>query len=273
MQALPWVLLGKRVAYQPDLDTSAAMLAFGRSPLLPGQLLGHPGPPLTSLQTKALLEEMYKLDTNPSHPTSTKTQFKDISSTDDVTHVYVRVDEPKGLSSRFEGPYKVISRPSRSQVEVRVGSYANGQPRTSIFHWSSCKPAHLREDFQEGSRPNLGRPRTRPDPPVVKTQLTDAQSDVNKLPSAAAQSDVNKLPSAVRTSNHNNGGGGKIQTSNFETLSGNAPHPDYLAKGPLITRDMFDKWAPDMLGPPSAARPVRSTRNPSPNYVGSLTYT
>ena len=28
MRALPWVMLGKRVAVQPDLDASAAMLTF-----------------------------------------------------------------------------------------------------------------------------------------------------------------------------------------------------------------------------------------------------
>ena len=74
MSALPWVLLGKRVAFQPNLDTSAALLAFKRSPLIPGQLLGHPGPPLTSLQTKALLEEMYKLEINPGASSSIKGQ-------------------------------------------------------------------------------------------------------------------------------------------------------------------------------------------------------
>ena len=46
MRALPWVLLGKRVAYQPDLDASSSLLAFGRSPLIPGQMLGEAGPPL-----------------------------------------------------------------------------------------------------------------------------------------------------------------------------------------------------------------------------------
>ena len=60
MRALPWVLLGKRIAFQPDLDTSSAMLLYGRSPEIPAQLLGHPGHPLNNLQTKAILEEMYK---------------------------------------------------------------------------------------------------------------------------------------------------------------------------------------------------------------------
>ena len=159
MQALPWVLLGKRVAYQPDLDTSAAILAFGRSPLLPGQLLGHPGPPLNGVQIKALLEELYKMDAKPALQTSSKSNQLDISETESASHVYIKVDEPKGLSCRFEGPYPVISRPSRSQLEVRIGSYANGAPRTLVVHWSSCKVAHVRQNFQEGSRPNIEKRR------------------------------------------------------------------------------------------------------------------
>ena len=58
VRALPWVLLGKRVQVQPDLDASAASLVFGKALEIPGQLLGHPGPPLTNLQTRALLEEL-----------------------------------------------------------------------------------------------------------------------------------------------------------------------------------------------------------------------
>ena len=55
-QALPCVLLGRRASHQPDLDASAAHLCLGKLPSLPGQLLGLPGPPLNSIQTKALLE-------------------------------------------------------------------------------------------------------------------------------------------------------------------------------------------------------------------------
>ena len=168
MQALPWVLMGKRCAFQADYDTSASILAFGRSPLLPGQLLGHPGPPMTNAQVKDLLLEMEKIDNKPALQTSAKIEELDISQTNNITHVYVKVDDPRGLNPRFQGPFPVISRPSRSQVEVKVGSYADGRPRLSIFHWSSCKIANLREDFKEASRPNLGR---RPDPPTVTAQL------------------------------------------------------------------------------------------------------
>ena len=172
-RALPWVLLGKRVAFQPDLDASSALLAFGRSPLIPGQCLGEPGPPLTSVQTKALLEELYRLEANPAMPTSSVPNKKDITNTDDVTHVYVKVEEPQGLSPKFEGPYKVMSRPSRSQVQVRLGSFVNGEPRLATFHWSSCKPAHFREAPVEAERPKLGRkpdPDTRPVAPATPDQ-------------------------------------------------------------------------------------------------------
>ena len=133
-RALPWVLLGKRVAFQPDLNTSAAILAFGRSPLIPGQLLGEPGPPLTSLQIKALLEELYRMDAKPALQTSSQPKELDISETDSATHVYVKIEEPRGLSPRFEGPFEIVSRPSRSQVQVRVGSYASGEPRHLTYH-------------------------------------------------------------------------------------------------------------------------------------------
>merc|ERR1712102_270826 len=95
MRALPWVLLGKRIQVQPDLDASAASLVYGKSLQIPGQLLGHPGPPLTNLQTKALLEELYKLESNTALPTSSKTTSNDISVTENATHVYVKIDEPK----------------------------------------------------------------------------------------------------------------------------------------------------------------------------------
>ena len=98
MKALPWVMLGKRVAVQPDLKTSASMLTFGKSVSLPGSLLGEPGPPLSNADTKNLLEELYKLDARPALPTSATVNPIDISITDRATHVYVKVTDPKVLS-------------------------------------------------------------------------------------------------------------------------------------------------------------------------------
>ena len=197
-RALPWVLLGKRIAFQPDLDTSAALLAFGRSPLIPGQLLGEPGPPLTNLQVKALLEELYKLEAQPGLPTSSVPKEIDISKTDNMTHVYVKVEEPHGLAPRFEGPYEIVSRPSRTQVRLRVGSYVSGEPRHLTYHWSACKPAHMRPEAVVGERPRLGRrPKASPDPPSTLRPV--ALPPQNKLTegSASTTKNVNKQPANV----------------------------------------------------------------------------
>ena len=204
-KALPWVLLGKRSAFQPDLDSSAALLAFGRSPELPGQLLGHPGPPLTTLETKALLEQLYLLDTKKAIPTTSVTNPADLSHTERATHVYVKVAEPRGLSARFEGPYKIISRPSRSQVQVRVGSYADSTPRLLTFHWDSCKIAHLRDGAPEGSRENLGR-KPRPEPTTAQSLLARNLKNQQPVDVAQPQEVINHATSSrpVRSTRNNN---------------------------------------------------------------------
>ena len=260
-RALPWVLLGKRVAFQPDLDTSAALLAFGRSPLIPGQLLGEPGPPLTSLQVKALLEELYRLENKPALQTSSQSKFLDISETDEVTHVYVKVEEPRGLAPRFEGPFEVTSRPSRSQVQVRVGSYASGEPRLLTYHWSSCKIAHMRQNAVTGSRPKLGRrPQAHPGPVSTSTPVSESSSVLkSSSTSPSTNSSSSADPSAPSEPSSSSG--------QVDTLSGNKPHPEYVKKGPLVTQRMFDEanW-PKILNIPDSTRPTRSTRNPNPKY-------
>ena len=39
LKALPWTLLGRRVAFQPQLDASSALMVFGKSVQVPGELL------------------------------------------------------------------------------------------------------------------------------------------------------------------------------------------------------------------------------------------
>ena len=82
ISALPWVLLGKRIQVQPDLDVSAAQLVFGKSLSIPGQLLNHPGAPLSNVQTRHLLEQLYKEAARPAIPTSTVVDPIDLSHTE-----------------------------------------------------------------------------------------------------------------------------------------------------------------------------------------------
>ena len=204
---------------------------------------------------------LYKLAARPAIQTSTVTDPIDLSWTEKAKYVYVKVDEPQGLSPRFEGPYCIVSRPSRSTVTVRIGSYVNGAPRLQTYNWNCLKIAHLRDGAEEGSRPTLGR---------KPKQKSPSSSADGPEPTEAVESSPLMTSDAP---NVNNQLRAKIQTSDqakYETLSGNKPHPDYLVKGPIITGQMFEKWSPDMLGPSEPARPVRSTRNPCPKYVDSI---
>merc|ERR1712115_614927 len=101
---------------------------------------------------------------------SGKRKENEITKTDDATHVYVKVDKPQGLCSKFEGPYAIVDRPSRSQVTVKIGMKKDGSLRTNTYHWSSCKVAHMRTGAAEGERPKLGRP-------LKQAEDTPAQSD------------------------------------------------------------------------------------------------
>ena len=157
-RALPWVLLGKRVQYQPFLDASSSQLVLGKNIKMPGQLLKEPGPPLNTVETRALLDQLYMLHDRPGIPTSSKTSKLDISNTNKASHVYVKVDKPESLCPKFEGPYRIHSRPSRSTIQTILGRKKSGKLRLQTYHWSSAKVAHLRESFVEAQRPKLGRP-------------------------------------------------------------------------------------------------------------------
>ena len=118
----------------------------------------------------------------------------------------------------------------------------------------------MRPEAPEGSRPNLGR-RPDPKPPEAKLTETSNMAANDAVDAGSPPPEINKQTEGSRSA--------KIQTDNFETLSGRRPHPDYIAKGPIISREMYDKWTPDLLGIPQTSRPVRSTRNPCPKYVDS----
>ena len=147
------------MAFQPHIDASSSQLVFGKSVQIPGSLMGEPGPPLTTEQTRQLLGQLYKQADTAPVAMSGKHEAKDISFTDKVTHVYVKNHgDEKSLSPKFQGPWEIVSRPSRSMVQVRVGYYASGQPRLQNFSWSSCKPAYFRDEPFEVAKKSLCRP-------------------------------------------------------------------------------------------------------------------
>ena len=99
-----------------------------------------------------------------------------------VTHIYARQHNTKGLAPSFLGPFPVISRPSRSTIEIQVGLNAQGIPRKEIRHISDIKVAYLREDATIAERPKRGRPRKQSPPeqtPTPSSNPSTAETDTS----------------------------------------------------------------------------------------------
>merc|ERR1712088_910562 len=125
---------------------------------------------------------------------ATKHEEKDISYTDDVNQVYFKNHgDEKSLSEKFKGPVPINSRPSRSTLELKVGSYASGEPRLQEFSWSSCKPAKYRDEEFSVFKDKLGRKPKSPAPSVppgfpASTSSPTKASSVNASPVATSSS-------------------------------------------------------------------------------------
>ena len=157
---LPWVLLGIRSAYNQNLGTSSLELTIGKHAQLPGTLLADPEDiklsddhvtnMLRKLQIKNHRAAIPTVINKPNPPVPTLPE--------NVTHVYVRQHDTKGLSSRFLGPFPVTARPSRSTIEIKVGVTKQGVDRLEKRHISDTKIAYLRDNAKIATRPRRGRP-------------------------------------------------------------------------------------------------------------------
>ena len=170
---MPWVLLARRTAFQPDLDASAAELVMGANPAQPGDIIGEPGPPINDEQLRRLLEG---LRTNAARPAIQTAHHRTPPvnvpiNLDQVTHVRVKRAKPGPLGISYEGPFQIIERVGDSCLKLRVGSYASGEPRYELQHWENCKPAVMSDDTPTAVRQKLGRkalnPRAAPFKPVA----------------------------------------------------------------------------------------------------------
>ena len=89
---LTWVLLSRNTAFQPELDTTSAESVYGTNPIVPGYIVGDPGPPLSKAQLNTLQEALRAHDAKPSIPTSGhRTPPKHTPpDLDKVTHVRIK---------------------------------------------------------------------------------------------------------------------------------------------------------------------------------------
>ena len=91
--------------------------------------------------------------------TSTNHQKPVDPPSQDVTHVYCRQHNCKGLQCKWRGPFEIDSRPTRSTVKIKVGVNKDSSDRTEIRSWGDAKSAYLRDNMAAASRPKRGRPR------------------------------------------------------------------------------------------------------------------
>ena len=281
---LPFVLLGRRVALQPDIGASASELTFGMNVRIPGQLLHDPGNLPSGPELQNILQKV-KNATNteacqPSRHNKPEAPLKEIPP--NITHVYTRQHQTTGLQTPFEGPFRIEERVSRSVIKIEVGTYKDGRKRYELRHLNDIKLAHPESLAAPASRPALGRPSVlgRASSPTdakpvanratvpesssgnKQTQPVDAENNFRLTDSASGQQQTHATSNQEqRQLASSPPEGGKIQTAK-------TPHPDYIKKGPLITEQMFREWTPELLNLPP--RPVRSTRNPNPVYVDSI---
>ena len=202
--ALPWVLLGRRAAYQEDLGCSPFQLTFGQPAVLPGALVSDPGPAPTKSEIQTLLHTLEAAADRPAVPMShhcvdKQAYIKDINK---ATHVYLKLDNPQGLQGKYHGPFAIKRRVGESTIEVRTGTLKNGDERLELHSWNNAKPAYFAEGVTPfaSERPKLGRPAT--SGPVQSPSSTEAKP----APAANPAPEVVKKVKPVETpapSTHN----------------------------------------------------------------------
>ena len=181
---LPWVLMGRRAAFQEDLGCSPFQLTFGSAAVLPGAMVDDPGPPPSTPELTSLLSQLEAAADLPAIPMSRhgpapKTYTKDI---DKAPHVYIKLDNPQGLQPRYHGPFLIKRRLGNSTIKIKTGTYKSGIERLEIHSWNNAKPAYMAEAMVAIDRPRLGRPSSKPD--ALTANSTDAQpssSEAEKL--------------------------------------------------------------------------------------------
>ena len=98
---LPFVLLGRRVAYQPDLGASASEMTFGKNVSIPGELLCDPDEGTQSFQQ--ILDIVRKKTNSPAvQPSNHAAPEKSLPPIPfEVTHVYTRQHHPSSIRLPF----------------------------------------------------------------------------------------------------------------------------------------------------------------------------
>ena len=162
---LPWVILGKNSAYQPDIKASAYQMLYGFEPSLPGQILNAANHQESVKELENLLQNQQKRVSLPAIQPSAHGKKEETSAgiAENVTHVYTKQHKALGLQPSFAGPFPIDQRLSRSTFKLKVGFKVSGEPIYEIRHLNDLKAAEPDSHVAEAVRAKKGRPKSSPD--------------------------------------------------------------------------------------------------------------
>ena len=156
MDALPWVLLSRHVAFHAELEASPAECVYGENLRLPGDL------PVMDPSTQDIKDLLHRLRANAKRPPAQTQLHKHLpvhvpATVVNATHVYVRKHKTTPLSPRYDGPFPLTERLGKSCIRIFVGNDAKGLPRFEVQHWRNCHPVQLPPSTTPATRPLRGR--------------------------------------------------------------------------------------------------------------------
>ena len=278
MTQLPFTLLGRRVALQPDLGASPAQYLYGTEPILPGVILQNEQGKENDHQ---LLKNIQVNSNRPAVPTSRHCATPPTympPETKNPKYVYVEVDNPTGLQRKFSGPYPVMGHPSNTTITILVGYTAQGIPKEETHHWSRIRVADMRPKTELGNRPRPGRqPRdeqqqnnrlwrqnfTQPDNNIITQPRSPPSAAEFKRPAVPAElgrPTPNILDSPYRPQNQNN-------NNEFSPEPRSLPEPGLEPGGEPLPPEVNGRLAP----PVTKGAPTTTGR--LPNRVTFVTMT
>ena len=263
MDHLPFVLLGRRVAFQPDLGASPAEMTFGKSLVVPGQILSSPdtsGPEALQEVLKQVRLNTNTLPVQPSRHSPPEKPLADIPA--DVTHAYTRQHQKNGLQAHFEGPFRIDGRVSNSVVRLEVGTYKDGRKRFELRHLNDLKLTHPKSLAAPTERPKLGRPPLAPSSPSEARKTTDANSGESGRNRSNPTNRLIPEPTVAISPKINNN---RLNNNDNSTRESHG-----TSKTNQGVSDPVTSSGPPPLPAFPSSRPIRSTRNPSPCYVDSI---
>ena len=135
----------------------------------------------------------------------------------DITHVYARQHKAQGLEAPYNGPFPVVSRPSRSTVQIQVGLSAKGEPRYETRSWRDLKVASKDPEAKDAERPRKGRPKKKSSSKPDSKEGVNTTLPVNNAPNSNEEPSINSPPIGDSSVEHNR-----------EVRSTRNPNPKYI---------------------------------------------